>query len=59
MTTRLAHLLADDTGSTTIEYALITVVGAVLASLLYQVISGETVFTALERLVRQALETPA
>jgi Flp pilus assembly pilin Flp len=59
MTTRAAHLLADDTGSMTIEYALTTVVAATLAALLYQVISGETVFAALERLVRQALETPA
>jgi Flp pilus assembly pilin Flp len=59
MTTHTRHLLVDDTGTSTIEYALMTVVAAVLAGILYTIMSGETVFAALEALVQRALNTNA
>lgn len=52
---RTKHLFVDDTGTTTIEYALMTVVAAVLAGVLYTIVSGESVVTALEGLVQSAL----
>jgi Flp pilus assembly pilin Flp len=55
--TRTRNLLVDDTGTSTIEYALMTVVAAVLAGILYTIISGENVVAALEALVQRALDT--
>lgn len=59
MSPRMNHLLVDDTGTSTIEYALMTVVAAVLAGILYTIVSGENVVAALEALVQRALNTNA
>jgi hypothetical protein len=59
MYTRTRHLFIDDTGTSTIEYALMTVIAAGFAGVLYMIMSGESVLTALEALVQRALNTTA
>ena len=61
---RLAHLLRslaawltrDDRGMSTVEYAIGTLAAAAFAAVLYTVVSGENVVTALTGLVQRALE---
>lgn len=50
--TRLRH---DDSGMSTVEYAVGTVAAAAFAAVLYAVLSGESVVTALTGLVQRAL----
>ena len=45
----------DDDGMSTVEYAIGTIAAAAFAALLYAVISGDTVLTALTDLVQRAL----
>jgi hypothetical protein len=47
--------LGDDDGMSTVEYAIGTVAAAAFAALLYAVLSGDTVLTALTDLVQRAL----
>ncbi|WP_214404693.1 DUF4244 domain-containing protein [Pseudonocardia lacus] len=47
--------LGDDDGMSTVEYAIGTVAAAAFAALLYAVINGDTVLTALTDLVQRAL----
>jgi hypothetical protein len=47
--------LGDDDGMSTVEYAIGTIAAAAFAALLYAVISGDTVLTALTDLVQRAL----
>jgi hypothetical protein len=53
-TRRLASLRADD-GMSTVEYAVGTVAAAAFAAVLYGVLSGQSVVTALTELVQRAL----
>ena len=57
MNHRLHHLLRDDTGMSTVEYAIGIVAAAAFAAILYGVLSGESVVTALTGLVQRALST--
>ncbi len=52
---RLRRLLHDDDGMSTVEYAIGTVAAAAFAAILYAVVSGESVVTALTDLVQRAL----
>ena len=52
---RARHLLNDDSGMSTVEYAIGTIAAAAFAALLYAVISGESIVTALTDLVQRAL----
>ncbi|OLT14007.1 hypothetical protein BJF78_20575 [Pseudonocardia sp. CNS-139] len=54
---RLRHLLDDDTGMSTVEYAIGTVAAAAFAAVLYAVVTGESIVTALTGLVERALTT--
>jgi hypothetical protein len=47
--------LRDDSGMSTVEYAIGTLAAAGFAALLYTVISGDTVLNALTGLVERAL----
>lgn len=49
--------LAGDEGMSTIEYAIGCVAAAAFAAILYSVLSGESVVTALTALVQRALST--
>ncbi|WP_330759429.1 DUF4244 domain-containing protein [Haloechinothrix halophila] len=52
---RLRALGADDHGMTTAEYAIGTLAAAAFAAVLYGVISGDSVISALTDLVERAL----
>lgn len=54
---RLHRLGHDDDGMSTVEYAIGTVAAAAFAAVLYTVLSGDTVVTALTDLVQRALST--
>ena len=47
--------LGGDDGMSTVEYAIGTIAAAAFAALLYAVISGDTILTALTGLVQRAL----
>ena len=52
---RLRRLRDDDSGMSTVEYAIGTLAAAGFAALLYTVISGDSVLNALTGLVERAL----
>lgn len=54
-TGRLGRLRDDDSGMSTVEYAIGTVAAAAFAAVLYAVVSGESVVTALTEIVQRAL----
>lgn len=56
-TSRLRLLALCDDGMSTVEYAIGTVAAAAFAAVLYAVLSGESVVTALTDLVTRALST--
>lgn len=56
-TSRLRLLARRDDGMSTVEYAIGTVAAAAFAAVLYAVLSGESVVTALTDLVTRALST--
>ncbi|WP_345383186.1 DUF4244 domain-containing protein [Pseudonocardia yuanmonensis] len=53
--TAAARLTADDRGMSTVEYAIGTLAAAAFAAVLYTVISGDSIVTALTQLVQRAL----
>jgi len=56
-TTRPTRLrrLRDDAGMSTVEYAIGTIAAAAFAAVLYAVVSGDSIVTALTELVQRAL----
>jgi Flp pilus assembly pilin Flp len=50
-----ARFLHDDDGMSTVEYAIGTIAAAAFAAVLYAVVSGESIVTALTTLVQRAL----
>ena len=46
---------ADDSGMSTVEYAIGTIAAAAFAAVLYAVVSGDSIVTALTDLVQRAL----
>lgn len=52
---RLAEALAGDDGMSTAEYAIGTIAAAAFAAVLYAVVSGDSIVTALTSLVQRAL----
>jgi Flp pilus assembly pilin Flp len=55
LTARLHRLLRDDSGMSTVEYAIGCIAAAAFAAVLYAVVSGDSVVTALTQLVQRAL----
>ncbi len=51
----LRRLRHDDTGMSTVEYAIGTIAAAAFAAVLYAVVTGNSVVTALTDLVQRAL----
>jgi hypothetical protein len=45
----------DDAGMSTVEYAIGTIAAAAFAAVLYAVVSGDSITTALTQLVQRAL----
>lgn len=54
---RLTGLARDDDGMSTVEYAVGTVAAAAFAALLYAIVSGNDIVTALTGIVQRALST--
>ncbi len=54
-TARLRRLLHADEGMSTVEYAIGTIAAAAFAAILYTVLSGDSIVTALTQLVQRAL----
>jgi hypothetical protein len=55
-TTRLRARLRDDSGMSTVEYAIGTLAAAAFAAVLYAVVTGDSIVTALTGLVQRALQ---
>jgi hypothetical protein len=54
---RLVGSLSGDDGMSTVEYAIGTLAAAAFAAVLYSVVSGDSIVTALTGLVERALST--
>lgn len=52
---RLRRLRDDDAGMSTVEYAIGTIAAAAFAAVLYAVVSGDSIVTALTSLIQRAL----
>jgi hypothetical protein len=57
--TRAALLAADDSGMSTVEYAIGTIAAAAFAAILYTVVTGDSIVTALTNIIARALNTKA
>ena len=54
---RMALLLVDDTGMSTVEYAIDTIAAAAFGAILYTVVTGDSIVTALTNIINRALNT--
>ena len=54
---RMVLLLADDTGMSTVEYAIGTIAAAAFGAILYTVVTGDSIVTALTNTINRALNT--
>lgn len=55
ISSRLVEALSGDDGMSTAEYAVGTIAAAAFAAVLYAVVSGDSIVTALTSLVQRAL----
>jgi len=55
-TARLRARLRDDSGMSTVEYAIGTLAAAAFAAVLYAVVTGDSIVAALTELVQRALQ---
>jgi hypothetical protein len=53
---RLQARLRDDSGMSTVEYAIGTLAAAAFAAVLYAVVTGDSIVNALTGLVQRALQ---
>ena len=54
---RLNLLAVDDTGMSTVEYAIGTIAAAAFGAILYTVITGDSIVSALTNIITRALNT--
>lgn len=59
LSARMAVLLADDRGMSTVEYAIGTIAAAAFAAILYTVVTGDSIVSALTNIIARALNTKA
>ena len=55
--TRMTLLLVDDTGMSTVEYAIGTIAAAAFGAILYTVVTGDSIVSALTNIINRALNT--
>lgn len=55
--TRLALLAVDEAGMSTVEYAIGTIAAAAFGAILYTVVTGDSIVTALTNIISRALST--
>lgn len=56
---RVALLAVDEAGMSTVEYAIGTIAAAAFAAILYTVVTGDSIVTALTNIIARALNTKA
>ena len=54
---RLIVLMTDDHGMSTVEYAIGTIAAAAFGAILYTVVTGDSIVTALTNIISRALST--
>lgn len=54
---RAMLLAADESGMSTVEYAIGTIAAAAFGAILYTVVTGDSVVSALSRVISRALST--
>ena len=54
---RVVVLLVDDAGMSTVEYAIGTVAAAAFGAILYSVVTGDSIVSALTNIIAKALST--
>lgn len=55
--TRMTLVLIDDGGMSTVEYAIGTIAAAAFGAILYTVVTGDSIVTALTNIINRALNT--
>jgi hypothetical protein len=56
---RVTLLAMDESGMSTVEYAIGTIAAAAFAAILYAVVTGDSVVSALTNIIARALNTKA
>jgi hypothetical protein len=56
---RATLLAVDESGMSTVEYAIGTIAAAAFAAILYAVVTGDSIVTALTNIIVRALNTKA
>jgi hypothetical protein len=54
---RLMMVATDETGMSTVEYAIGTIAAAAFGALLYTVVTGDSIVNALSNIIARALNT--
>lgn len=54
---RAMLVVADESGMSTVEYAIGTIAAAAFGAILYTVVTGDSVVSALSRIIGRALNT--
>ena len=57
--TRLTLLVVDESGMSTVEYSIGTIAAAAFAAILYTVVTGDSIVSALTNIIARALNTKA
>ena len=55
--TRAALLMTDEDGMSTVEYAIGTIAAAAFGAILYTVVTGDSIVSALTNIINRALNT--
>ena len=54
---RLTMLVVDESGMSTVEYAIGTIAAAAFGAILYTVVTGDSIVSALTNIITRALNT--
>jgi len=54
---RLDMLIVDESGMSTVEYAIGTIAAAAFGAILYTVVTGDSIVSALTNIINRALKT--
>nr|WP_152665926.1 DUF4244 domain-containing protein [Mycobacterium sp. UM_NZ2] len=54
---KMVLLASDDSGMSTVEYAIGTIAAAAFGAILYTVVTGDSIVSALNRVIGHALNT--
>ena len=54
---RLNLLMVDESGMSTVEYAIGTIAAAAFGAILYTVVTGDSIVSALTNIINRALNT--